>query len=180
MKDITHVYDFSDNTSGTAGEDLWAYEGQVSNKPPTTNGVPSGSIGAYSNIEADDETYEDYVTTSNNNYAAQRFNFSIDEAAADIEKINVTWNGIGYRGTIYGTDDGATLYIWNGTAYKELANNSESTDETLTGEVTSSISSYINAGNVTVLVVQKYPKTGRDGASHISTDYVQLVVTPDP
>ena len=170
------LYDFDVR----AGEDKWAFEGEVSSKPPTTNGVPSGSIGAYSNIRADDETYEGYVTSTSDEYAAQRFNFSIDDNKLNfITKINVTWNGRGYRGPYTaGDDDGATLYIWNGTGYEELANNSVGTDATLTGEVTSGISNYINAGNVTVLVEQKSADGGNRKDSHIETDYVRLVVTP--
>jgi len=48
---------------------------------------------------------------------------------------------------------------------------------TLTGEKTSSISSYISpSGNVTILVNQT---SAQDmDVSHICTDYVKLVVTP--
>ena len=158
-----------------AGADKWAYEGEVSGTPGTAND-PSGAIGSYSNIRADDGTYETYVTSTNGKYAAQRFNFSIDDNEESwITKINVTWNGKGYHDT---GGNGAYLYIWNGSAYEELANNSVGTDATLTGEVTSGISNYINAGNVTVLVEQKSADGGNRKDSHIETDYVRLVVTP--
>jgi hypothetical protein len=172
LKNITHVYDFS----AGAGVNKWAYKGQVSSKPPTANDVPSNSIDAYSNIAADDGTYETYVTSTNNNYAAHRFNFSIAEASPT--KFNVTWNGKG-RHDNGGTYNGTYLYVWNGTsaAYEELANNSVGTDATLNGEVTSSINSYINAGNVTVLAVQKSAQSPLK-KSRIETDYVKLVVTP--
>lgn len=172
-----HIYDFSTG----AGTDKWAYEGQVSSKPPSAANDPSGTTVTYTNIEADDGTYETYVTTSNGNYAAQRFNFSIDETAP--EKINVTWNGKGWHDSGAGYH-GAKLYIWNFTsaAYEQLDSNSVSTDETLTGAVTSNIVNYINTGNVTVLVEQNSAQTS-DGfgtyyRSHIETDYVKLVVTP--
>ena len=177
LKNITHVYDFGDNFSGTPGTDAWAFEGEVSNRPPSTANDPSGATVTYTNIEADDGTYEDYVTQNDNKYAAQRFNFSIDETAPD--KINVTWNGKGWHdsGDAY---NGTYLYIWNGTGYNELDNNSGvGTDATLTGENASAASNYVNGGNVTVLVVQK-SEHSRGSASHIETDYVRLVVTPDP
>jgi len=161
-----------------AGMDKWAFEGEVSGTPATAND-PDGTISSYSNIRADDGTYETYVTQNNNKYAAQRFNFSIDDNEESwITKINVTWNGKGYRDTVGGNDDGATLYIWNGTEYEELANNTDGNKATLTGERTSGISDYINADNVTILLKQKYSQSARDGASHIETDYVKLVVTP--
>ncbi|RZN36787.1 MAG: hypothetical protein EF813_06410 [Methanosarcinales archaeon] len=160
-----------------AGTDKWAYEGEVSGTPATVND-PTGAIGSYSNIRVDDGTYETYVTSTNGKYAAHRFNFSIDNEESWITKINVTWNGKGYRGAVGGDDGGTTLYIWNGTAYEELANNSVGTDATLTGEKTSGINSYTNSGNVTVLVKQKSADAGAREHSHIETDYVKLVVTP--
>jgi outer membrane protein assembly factor BamB len=161
-----------------AGTDKWAYEGEVSGTPSTAND-PTGAIDSYSNIRADDGTYETNVTSTNGKYAAQRFNFSIDDNEEEfITTINVTWNGRGYRGSSSaGNDEGATLYIWNGSAYEEMDSNIVGTDATLTGGVTSGISNYINSGNVTVLVKQKHSH-GLTGASHIETDYVKLVVTP--
>ena len=181
LKNITHVYDFSDNFSGTPGTDAWAFEGEVSNRPPSTANDPNGAIDSYTNIEADDGTYETYVTQNVNKYAAQRFNFSIDETAPD--EINVTWNGKGWHdsGDAY---NGTYLYIWNGTGYDELANNSVGTDATLTGVNATAASNYVNSGNVTVLVVQKSEQSGGGfnpvKYSHIATDYVKLVITPDP
>ena len=91
--------------------------------------------------------------------------------------INVTWNGKGWHDN-GGTDNGTYLYIWkDGTGYEQLDSTNLGTEVNLTGERTSSISSYINAGNVTVLVKQK--TSGSAFAySHIETDYVKLVVTP--
>jgi hypothetical protein len=178
LKNITHVYDFSTG----AGMDKWAFRWQVNAKPPNTCDVPSTEFttAQYNNISADDGTFQSDFSESN--YAAHRFNFSIDELAANISKINVTWNGIGWHDN-GGADNGTYLYIWNSSsgasgAYEELANNSGDGNEvTLTGERTSSISSYINAGNVTVLVEQK---TTGDGFSYsrLKTDYVRVVVTP--
>ncbi len=155
-----------------AGTDKWAYRDEVADKPPTTCDVPNIEFSSYTAISADDGTYQhDY---SNNNYAAHRFNFSIDEDAANITAINVTWNGKGYRSG----GDGATLYICNGTGYKQLNSTNLATEVYLTGGVTSSISRYINAGNVTVLVEQNTAGGGYFSKSNIDTDYVKVVVTP--
>ena len=160
-----------------AGEDKWAYRGGVADKPPSTCDVPSTEFPLYTAISADDGTYQSDF--SNSNYAAHRFNFSIDENKVNfITKLNVTWNGKGWHDN-GGTDNGTYLYIYNFSTpgYEELANNSVGTDATLTGEVTSSISNYINSGNVTVLVVQNTAGSAFS-APHIETDYVRVVVTP--
>ena len=160
-----------------AGEDKWAYRGGVADKPPSTCDVPSTEFPLYTAISADDGTYQSDF--SNSNYAAHRFNFSIDENKVNfITKLNVTWNGKGWHDN-GGTDNGTYLYIYNFSTpgYEELANNNVGTDATLTGEVTSSISNYINSGNVTVLVVQNTAGSAFS-ASHIETDYVRVVVTP--
>ncbi|AAM07658.1 TPA: PQQ-like beta-propeller repeat protein [Methanosarcina acetivorans] len=164
------TYDF---TIG-AGTDHFAYEGEIDSSPDCT--VPTTNIPSSSAITADDGSYEDYSTTTSGKYAAQRFNFSIDETSPG--KLNVSWNGKGWHDT--GSNNGTYLYIWNSNsgAYEELANNSIGTDATLSGEIISSTGNYINSGVVTVLVVQK-GEHSRDGkASHIATDYVKLVVTP--
>lgn len=160
-----------------AGTNKWAYEGDVSTNPPSTANDPSGATVTYTNIEADDGTYELYETAATGKYAAHRFNISVNES--EPAKINVTWNGKGYHDTL---DDGAYLYIWNGTAYEELANNSGDGDEvTLTEEKVSSASDYISAsGDVTVLVVQKSTQVrvqGKLKRSHIETDYVKVIIT---
>ena len=176
------LYDFLTG----AGEDKWAFKDEVGDNPPTTCNVPSTEFlssnpDEYGCIETDNGAYQIDETGTTRYYAAHRFNFSIDEAAADIDKINVTWNGKGWHDN-GGAANGTYLYICNGTGYEELANNSGDGDEvTLTGEKTLSISSYINAGNVTVLVVQKSEQSGGGPAtkrSHIETDYVSVVVTP--
>ncbi|MEA1943889.1 MAG: CARDB domain-containing protein [Euryarchaeota archaeon] len=167
-----------------AGEDKWAFKDEIGANPPDGNGVPDGEFSSsnpdeYARIEADDDTnYQSDETGATGNYAAHRFNFSISEDPDDISEINVTWNGKGYHDSNPdSTYDGAYLYIWNGTGYEELANNSGDGDWVyLTGVNATAASNYVNGGNVTVLVVQKSPQT-RSKYSHIETDYVRLVVT---
>jgi hypothetical protein len=174
-------YDFSTG----AGEDKWAYEKQVDALKPGTNDVPSEELskelGEYAGIEVDDGTIREDVTDLVGKYAAHRFNFSISEDPNNISKINVTWNGKGWHEKVPPNDNGPTLYIWNGTAYEQLATTTSGDELTLTGERTTSISSYINAGNVTVLVVQNSAHTTQGQTpkrSHIETDYVRVVVAP--
>lgn len=171
-----HRHDFN----ATGETDEWAYQGEVSANPPATIDVPTTEFASTSSIADDDGTYK--VDMSDSIYAAHRFDFSIDTNSAkdgpisDIEKINVTWNGKGWH-ELGGSANGAYLYIWDGTAYEELANNSGDGSEVyLTGEITSDIADYINSGNVTVLVAQKTAGSDPD-CSHIETDYIKLVVT---
>ena len=163
-----------------AGTDKWAYEGEVSGTPATAED-PDGAIGSYSNIKADDGTYETYVTSTSGKYAAQRFNFSIDDNEESwITAINVTWIGKGWHDTGGPAYNGTDLYIYNFTAGSygsAIASTTEGTEQNLTGEVTSGISDYINSGNVTILMKQKRTQRGQ-ARSHIETDYVKLVVTP--
>jgi len=179
LKDITRVYDFSDDTPGEAGTDLLAYKGEVNMLQPTGSGVPTGSV-TYPNIEADDGDYEVFETSTNGTYAAQRFVFGIDESAGSIDGLTATWNGMGYHdgGSAY---NGTYLYIWNANAgsYQELANTTSGSETTLSGGVTSNIGNYISSGNVTVLGVQKsMADENAETTPTIKTDYVKLVVDP--
>ena len=175
------LYDFLTG----AGGDKWAFGYQVNAKPPDTCDVPrtifTTSPDEYVDIKTDDGEYKIANSDSDGDYAAHRFNFSISENVSKIKRINVTWNGIGWHDKTPPTsNNGSYLYIWkNGTGYEELANNAAvGADATLTGERTTSISSYINSGNVTILVVQKTAETKQGDKSHIETDYVKVVVAP--
>ena len=162
-----------------AGEDKWAFRYQFcGDGDPSIEFTPA----QYVNISADDDLKVCDVTTTDGYYAAHRFNFSINESALEMGVINATWIGRGWHDTL---TDGAKLYIWNfSTPGYELLQASANTEDevTLTGEKTSSISSYISSsGNVTILVNQTSAQTqGLGGVkySHICTDYVKLVVTP--
>lgn len=171
LKNITHVYDFSTG----AGTNKWAYRYQVGANP--TAGDPSTEFTSteYGYIKTDNGVFQSDLTSTNNYYAAHRFNFSIAETSPT--KINVTWNGKGWHAT---STNGAELYIYNFTsaAYELLDSTVSNTEVYLTGEKTSSISSYIGGGNATVLVKQKSADAGADDRSHIETDYVRVVVTP--
>jgi outer membrane protein assembly factor BamB len=191
---VEHVYDFCTGAGGEDGAEMkWAYGNQTDGNPPTACNDPNNefSTSEYDKIKVDDGEFQSDVTTGTaSNYAAHRFNFTILESAADISKINVTWNGKGWHDS-EGADNGTYLYIYNFSAtsapyYDELANNNGvGTDATLTGEVTSGISNYINSGNVTVLVKQKSPQTYNEDEekyyrSHIATDYVKVLVHTKP
>jgi len=169
-----HLHDF--NTTGdTSG---WAYKGEVSLDPPSTLDLPGTLLSSISDIADHDSSTE--TISSNSSYAAQRFNFLIDTPTDKdgpvnkIEKLSISWIGSGYHDD---SDEGLTLYIWNGSSYEELASTNSGTEVTLNGERSSNIEDYVNSGNVTVIVVQKSPGEGPDSLSSLATDYIKLVVT---
>lgn len=177
-----HVYDFRDG----AGTDKWAFRNETS--ATLSVNVPNieFTTAQYENINTSDDTRQEDQTSQDTYYAAHRFNISILEETSDIRKINVTWEGKGWHDS---ATNGAKLYIFNYSAtsapyYDELASTTSNQEQTLTGEKTSSISSYINANNVTVLVNQTSAQTTAPPPiwhrySHIKTDYVKLVITPE-
>jgi hypothetical protein len=169
-----HRHDF--NTTGDTTE--WAYKGAVSSDPPGSIDMPNDAFGSTGIIADDDGTFQ--IDFSNSNYAAHRFNFSIDTATDKdgpvnkIERLSITWNGKGWHDS-GGSANGTSLYVWNGSGYEELDSTPSGEEESLTGEISADISNYVNSGNVTILVVQD---TAGDemNSSHIETDYVNLVV----
>jgi len=163
-----HRYDF--NTTGDTVE--YAYEGGVTGVPGTST-VPGTAFSSTGEIAADDSVLYQTSIEDGGEYAAQRFVFNVTESAARIEKLAVTWVG---TGTNAGGTDGADLYSWNGSSYELLQGSTSSSEVTLTGEKTSSISNYVVNGNVTVLAKQKSASDEID-ASSLATDYVKLVVT---
>ena len=183
---VVNTYDFATNAS----EDRWAYRYQINNtNPPATNDVPDIKFKNLSNlkknqyvkISTDNRKAQSDSTNQSGFYAAHRFVFNIADKipAENIVKIGALWNGKGTH-----TDRkkaGATLYIWNGTAYEEL-NTTDSVKEVyLTGDVTAGMGNYIDAtGNLTILVEQNHNQTvkgKRDLVSKISTDYVKVDIT---
>ncbi|HJH25488.1 MAG TPA: hypothetical protein C5S37_01670 [Methanophagales archaeon] len=156
-----------------------AYKYQVDNSPGANNPNIEFNTTEYANARVDDDVRACNKTTSNGNYAAHRFNFTVREPAAKIDKIKVIWNGIGDHDSA-GATDGAKLYIYNfnSGSYGNPLDSDTTTDEeiTLTGEKTSSISNYINSNNVTILVNQTSAHGGRPPYSHIRTDLVKIVI----
>ena len=166
-----YVYGLSNTTPD-------AYRKQNNTRPPTTCDVPDIEFTAtqYANIRVDDEDRQDDETDAAGNFAAHRFNFSIDTPVANVTAINVSWTGIGNHDNLTA---GANLSIWNFTsgAYELLQSGPTNSNEvTLAGNRTSGISSYINSGNITVLAQQKSAQSGNN-PSYIETNYVKVIIT---
>lgn len=161
-----HRYDF--NTTGDTTE--WAFEGGITDLPDTAT-EPSTTFSSTTDIADDDGDSYTTETVNVDDYAAQRFVFSISEMVANIEKLAVTWDGSSHHDDL-SADQGSTTYIWNGVSGEY---------EVITGDIFSDISEYVVSGNVTVLAMQNAPHSEDEEenqfASHLSTDYVKLVVT---
>ncbi len=167
-----HRYDF--NTTGDTTQ--WAYAGGVDGVP-TSATVPSTEFDSTSAIA--DVGGSSYLTSSDiDGYsAAHRFVFAVVENKTMIEKLDTTWIGTGTHES--GIDNGATLYIWNGTGYEELNATTSGSEVTLTGTIATDVSNYVVGGNVTVLVKQNgvAEEEEESYSSNLATDYVKLVVT---
>lgn len=187
VEDESYIYDFSKNTLGRAGTGLLAYKSQTSSLPSTVNNDPNNEFSAteYGKLKYDDQDFQSDVTATNNKRAAHRFVFNVSCCSniANLDAINVTWNGKGYHDD-GGTSNGAYLYIWNGTGYESLDDcDGIETEQYLTGEKTANLGNYINNNQVIVLAEQKTAQfeieEGEDlitKQSHIETDYVKLVL----
>jgi hypothetical protein len=182
--DLTTTYDF---TTG-AGLDRWAYRYQTDAEPPATNDVPGIEFMSdtkpnkdqYVRISTDNHKMQSDSTDMEGYYSAHRFVFGIEQPVDDILTIEVLWNG---KGANKNRDvlQGATLYIWNGTEYEELATTTSNKKVYLGAELTGGFGNYIDAnGNLTVLVEQNSAQTvkgKRSLVSKLSTDYVKVDIT---
>ena len=182
------LYVFSCNAS----VDKWAYLYKVDGSPTASDPNTEFTDAQYDKIAEDDDDSQSDVTADGDDgyYAAHRFNFTID-VTSGIDKINVTWigkgdhdSGPGYRG--------AKLYIYNfskaSDPYELLQASADTAFEVTLSDgktnATGNIFDYINGNNVTILVNQTSAQTydGEEDVhyySHIETDYVKLVITPE-
>ena len=143
LKTKITTFDFSDDTSGVAGEDLFAYRYQNNSNEPVTNDVPDITFTSaqYDNIKADDGIFQQDETDADGNYAAHRFVFNVSCCSSSCNlsllDANVTWDGKGYHDA-GDTSNGADLYIWNFNTrdYEPLASCNDENEHTLTGDIT--------------------------------------------
>lgn len=176
-KYVMAIYDFNSGAS----TDKWAFGKQVGNSPTASQPNSEFLSADYGKIKKDDADRKESVTDTDGQYAAHRFNVSIDQAATNISTINVTWNGIGDHDDAAATD-GAKLFMYNFTdgSYRQLNSTTSGADVDLTGSISTTlgISNYISSSNVTMLVKQTSADVDGEEHSHIKTDYVMVVVTP--
>ncbi|CAD6492625.1 MAG: hypothetical protein EMLJLAPB_00332 [Candidatus Argoarchaeum ethanivorans] len=173
------TYDFSTG----AGSDKWAYRYQCNANPPSISDVPDDEfkIKQYKGIKIDDDTMQGDASSANGFYAIHRFKFDIEEPESSITKLDILWDGAGFRR--YGTH-GAMLYIWNFEAGKyEQLDRKTDTYITLEGTIATNIGNYIDDGTMIITAEQNSPQVRLlwwTFRSRLGTDYVKVEVTHTP
>ena len=176
---VVTTYDFKTG----AGVNKWAYRYQHNAKPPATNDVPNigFTLAQYDRVKIDDDTMQKDKTTRRYYYAIHRFKLYIAEPEAIITKLDILWDGGGFRR--FGTH-GATLYIRNfETGEYEQLDKKTDVHITLEGTIADNIEDYIDDGSLIIIAEQNSAQwrfwrwTFR---SQLGTDYVKVDVTSTP
>lgn len=136
----------------------------------------------YDKIETDDGTLQADQTSQRRYYAIHLFKFNIAEPEAIITKLDVLWDGGGYRR--FGTH-GATLYIrdFETGKYEQL---DRKTDVyiTLEGTIADNIGDYIDDDGSLIIIAEQNSAQWRfwrwTFRSQLGTDYVKVDVTSTP
>lgn len=160
------LYDF--NTS--AGYDKWAYwkANEDSNPPGSGPNIDDETPFTSSDLnKSDDEQYETAIAP--NDYATHHFNFTIAEDS--VSEVTVLWEG-------HGTGESSYVYIWNGTEWEDVGNNSATSDSNVSETFTTNCSDYINASTGYLHLVATSKRTG--GQKFLKTDYVKVEVIYTP
>ena len=177
---VVTTYDFKTG----AGINKWAYRYQYNAKPPAEDDVPDIEFTSaqYDRIKVNDDTYQADASSANGYYAIHRFKFNIAEPETIITKLDVLWDGGGYRR--FGTH-GATLYIWNfETGKYEQLDTSTDVYIMLEGTIADNIVDYIDDDGSLIIIAEQNSAQWRFWRwkirSYISTDYVKVDVTSTP
>jgi hypothetical protein len=104
-----------------------------------------------------------------NKYATHHFNFTIAEDS--VSEITVLWEGHGDQYASY-------VYIWNGTGWEDVGNNSATSDSNVSKTFTANCSDYIDASDRLHLVATSNKTGGRP--QKLKTDYVKVEVIYTP
>lgn len=176
-----NVYDFSGSYAGVPGTNVFAYGHHVNNQiPPSSSTQPGSDISTTSEIKSLDGVYRTSTSVVDDDYATQRFVFTICENETNVSNLTVSWTGKGYHDD--SSLNGANLYIWDNSAsgYTLVDDTTSGTAATLSEVITSNIGRYIDDNrNVRVVVEQKnaqYNDGENSFASYLATDYVKLEV----
>lgn len=161
-------YDFSVSSSVSR----MAYYGK-----DTANDVPVDTASSSWNVAGAQFTTQMYAdaNSSNDVYASTTdnssstfkqivhdFYFKINEAVANVEQVDLQWEGRGTRNEEIAADNDVRMYIYNfnSSAWRPIAssldNACNSSDCTLTHSTTTNISNFFDAGKGLRFMVQKY------------------------
>jgi len=138
------TYDINSTNS-----DAWEYYG-TSIPIPTSGSWVAASAGDKTDIGTDDSSrWETKLTTDHDQFDYQLYRYDVVESVGSITDLTATWKGYGEAQTNYDV----FLYIWNfnSVSWEQLDTNHFSSDGTLTGSKTSSISDYIDGSGYAYL-----------------------------
>ncbi len=177
------TYDFATRNPGI---DAFAYDGINFTKQPSDNISPTRAYSGseYTKVSKNDNTNNIIRTSQNNAYPMVRYVFELDEAEADIQRLDFFWNGKGINDK-HNQGDGVVLYLWNysSNGYVVIAHSGNTTAEVdLTHTITANIAHYIDENNnnkITLLVVSNDNVKGKRD-NKIRTDYVSVKVESNP
>jgi predicted CxxxxCH...CXXCH cytochrome family protein len=168
----TSTYNFSIGY----GESRWAKENAGSDFTlPTDAGTSNFDANKYNEIASYDVLRATTIGTANNGLCAQCYLYWVSESVTSISQLTATWDGYGMDTT---PDARApSLYIWNfNTPGWELLQTgaAQSSDQTLTGNKTTSISYYVQDSSCYVKAVSGAPAGGKK--SNLYSNYTKLEV----
>jgi hypothetical protein len=143
------------------------------------NAKTNATASAYANMAARDGVYERFWgAASNNQNGSYRFNFTLNENAAQIQALNITF--VGYENSS-SAGDAANVYVWNGNGtWMNVSVVPHASNGMVSVNITNFPSYYVNtingtANQVVVLVEQR----NLDASDSIFIDYVGLTVITD-
>jgi MSHA biogenesis protein MshQ len=176
------VYDYATRSQGV---DALAHDGTSAVQVPTNSTVPATQLssGEYALVAADDTGFHTLSTTTNNRYVQMRFSLTLEEPAATVTALELSWIGRGVNAN-GARVDGASLYVWNwSSSVYVLVERSANTEAEvrLGGALGGTLADYLGGASgqaLTALVVTNDRRTG--GTLQLSTDYLRVLVTARP
>ncbi|MBN1383325.1 MAG: hypothetical protein JW983_00390, partial [Elusimicrobia bacterium] len=171
-------YDF-DVAASSANE---KFNNGSAQRPPTSGPEITGEVGFVSTteIEASDDIYYYSTGTVANQYASQRFRFTIEEDTDTITGIYVEWEGWGNHENGDGNYS-ADLCIWdfNSLTWITIGNHTNGSDTVISSTIVSGISNYIDVDGYLHLLA--YGPIAPGGAppnwGDIRTDFIKVEIS---
>lgn len=161
------------DTTTNAGGPHNAYYLDINTMPPIPgNQNAKTEIGdvSYAQMVSSDDVRWNATDPGNGDYVFVEFNIALNEAAADVERIDMTWEGQAAEATafqIWAYNQTTTTWVQVGTGVSAIAN----TDVTMTRSITASAGNYCTDGTL------YWGVYSTDDSDVVRTDYARTVVT---
>ncbi len=157
--------------------DFWDTRNKAYWSQSTTNNlwatVTEASAGQYTDLKTDDAAFAVVCSTSQNDFPFWRMNITINQTTANINWMNVSFNGL-ENGT--GPGETATVYVYNWTsrAWLTVGTLLESGNNTVSVNYTSGFNTILNptTNNLTIAA----QGASFDSGECVNVDYVRVIV----